>query len=634
MCGIAGLLDLSGARPPDRSALERMAAPIIHRGPDDDGYFVAPPVGLAARRLSIVDLAGGHMPLSNEDGSVWIVYNGEIYNAPELRADLQARGHIFRTRADTEVIVHAYEQWGTECLTFLRGMFAIALWDARRQRLLLARDRFGVKPLYYALANRCLAFGSEIVPVLEGIGLARSVNIGSLHHLLTYGMAPAPHTLFEGVRSLPPAHYLEINAADDCHMREPYRYWDIHYPTENERGRARREVPEQFLELLRESVRIRLMSDVPIGALLSGGIDSSSLVALLQELSAGRTSTFSIGFEADTHDEAKYAREAAAYLQTDHHVLSFGLSDFARWPDVIRHMESPQCSATSIPIYMLYRACHEAGYKVILTGEGADELLGGYHWFAGDTRVRPWLRLPQAMRARLAPHVPRISSAGRRVLAEGTTDPVARYALWLESTTWGERAALTLPAHRIDVPTHGLPFAHQNPQLDRDDTSFDASHQPLAPFDQFRYLEAHTRLPAFINDEVDRMSMAHSVEARVPFLDHRLWEFVAALPSGYIQSGPLEKQLLRRVMRGHLPASIRLRRKQGLAAPHALFWRQHRVPAFATEAIATDAIKATGYFAPAGVEHLLAEHRAARADHSRALTAVLTTQLWHAEFIQ
>jgi asparagine synthase (glutamine-hydrolysing) len=206
MCGIAGLLDLSGARSPDRSALERMAAPIVHRGPDDDGYFVAPPVGLAARRLSIVDVAGGHMPLSNEDGTVWTVYNGEIYNAPELRADLLARGHIFRTRGDTEVIVHAYEQWGRECVTFLRGMFAIALWDIRRQRLFLARDRFGVKPLYYALANSQLAFGSEIAPVLEGAGLARKANMDSLHYLLMYGMARAPHTLFEGVRSLPPAH--------------------------------------------------------------------------------------------------------------------------------------------------------------------------------------------------------------------------------------------------------------------------------------------------------------------------------------------------------------------------------------------------------------------------------------------
>jgi asparagine synthase (glutamine-hydrolysing) len=266
-----------------------MAETIIHRGPDDDGYFVSPPIGMAARRLSIVDVAGGHMPLSNEDGSVWVVYNGEIYNAPDLREELLASGHIFRTRGDTEIIVHAYEQWGRECITHLRGMFAIGLWDASRRRLLLARDRFGVKPLYYAVNAVRFAFGSEMRPVLAGAGIAPKADLASLRHALTYGMPPAPRTVFEGVWSLPPAHWLEIDAA--CtNLLKPHCYWDISVPPDADRA-PHDDIPDQFLALLREAVRIRLMSDVPIGALLSGGIDSSSLVALLQECSGGRTTT-------------------------------------------------------------------------------------------------------------------------------------------------------------------------------------------------------------------------------------------------------------------------------------------------------------------------------------------------------
>ncbi|MEP7198227.1 MAG: asparagine synthase (glutamine-hydrolyzing) [Chloroflexota bacterium] len=616
MCGIAGLLDLRLNNPPQRATLERMAASIAHRGPDDDGFFIAPPVGLAVRRLSIVDIAGGHMPLANEDQSVWIVHNGEVYNAPTLRDELRARGHTFRTRGDTEVIVHAYEEWGDECIARLRGMFAIALWDAQRQRLLLARDRFGVKPLYYAQRDGAFAFGSEIMPTLLGAGLARVADCESLRHVFAMGYVPSPRTMFCGVQSLPPAHWMVVDATG---AGQPQPYWDIHFPRDGEHARlTHHEATEKFSALLRESVKMRLMSDVPIGALLSGGLDSSSLVALLQELSGGRTHTFSIGFEADTHDETRYAKRASDFLQTEHHTLTFGLRDFDWWPQVIRHMESPQLSATSIPIYLLYRACHTADFKVILTGEGADELLGGYHWFAGDARLQPWLNLPQPLRARIAA-LPFGSAAGRRVLAHGTPDPIERFALWGQATTDDERAALQLPTPNVERSTF-------NVQLPTSNLS------SLHPLDQFLYLESHTRLPSFINDEVDRMSMAHSVEARVPFLDHKLWEFTATLPPHFKLRGGMDKRLLRAAMKGKLPDAIRLRRKQGLAAPHALFWQQTQLPAFVRDAIADDALRATGYFAPAGVAQLLREHQASRADHSRALTGVLTTQLWHHMF--
>jgi asparagine synthase (glutamine-hydrolysing) len=613
MCGIAGILALTSHDPPERCTLGRMAARIAHRGPDDDGFYLAPPIGLAARRLSIVDVERGHMPLANEDESVWIVYNGEVYNAPALHAELRTRGHTFRTRGDTEVIVHAYEEWGDDCIARLRGMFAIALWDARRQRLLLARDRFGVKPLYYAQTDSRFVFGSELTPILLGANLAREVDLGSLRHIFEMGYLPSPRTMFVGVQSLPPAHMLVIEGGRST-LRS---YWQLQFPRAGEHARlTHREAMERFSALLRESVRMRLMSDVPIGALLSGGLDSSSLVALLQELSGGRTNTFSIGFETNTHDEAKHARLAADYLCSEHHTLTFGLSDFELWPQVIRYMESPQCSATSLPIYMLYRACHAAGYKVILTGEGADELLGGYHWFAGDARIRPWLRLPHPLRARVASRVTVGSVVGRRVLANGTLDPLERFMLWGQATTEMERAALQLPASNFQLPIC-------NPQ---------SAIRNLAPLNQFLFLEAHTRLPNFINDEVDRMSMANSVEARAPFLDHGLWEFTATLPPHYKLDGGVEKRLLRAVMKGKLPGAIRLRRKQGLAAPHMLFWRQSQLPAFVAEAISESALRETSYFDAARVRQMLSEHQASRADHSRLLTGVLTTQLWHEMF--
>jgi len=624
MCGLAGILDLSGSNPPNRALLAQMAGSLIHRGPDDLGIYVAPPVALAARRLSIVDVAGGHMPLANEDEKVWVTYNGEIYNAPALREELRGLGHVFHTLCDTEVIVHAYEEWGERSVARLRGMFALALWDVSRQRLLLARDRFGVKPLYYSHADGRLVFASEIEPILSGAGIARTPDPLALAHLFRFGYAPSPRTAFAGVLSLPPAHLLVVDLR--AGVGQPRRYWEVPFRSASDHVRlTHRDAREKFLALLRESVQMRLMSDVPIGALLSGGIDSSALVALLQELTGGHTATFSIGFDADSHDETKFSQRAAEYLHTEHHTLTFGLSDFSLWPEVIRRMESPQCSATAIPIYMLYRGCHASGYKVIMTGEGADELLGGYHWFAGDAHVRRLLALPQPVRAALSERLPLGSASGRSVLARGTPDPLERFMLWSEATSLAERTALRSANGVWGAATPNPPLALHPPGPEFCD---------LQAFDQFLYLESHTRLPGFINDEVDRMSMAHSVEARVPFLDHRLWEFTAALSPHMKLNGGVEKQLLRSAMKGKLPDAIRLRRKQGLAAPHALFWRQTRLPAFVSEAIATDALRATGYFDPPAVLDLLRAHRIGQHDHSRALTAVLTTQLWHDLFIR
>ncbi|HZY45833.1 MAG TPA: asparagine synthase (glutamine-hydrolyzing), partial [Anaerolineae bacterium] len=397
MCGIVGCL----SNPPIdlHVALDRIA----HRGPDDEGIYIGAGVALGVRRLSIIDLAGGHQPLSNEDGSVWIAYNGEVFNAPELRCELEKTGHRFRTHTDTETIVHAYEHWGAEAIARLRGMFALAIWDAHQDRLVLARDRFGIKPLQYAEANGRFAFGSETRSIFAALPeLSPRLNHAALRTLFEIGFIPAPLTAFDQVYQLPAAHIL-IHEKNQTTIQP---YWQLEYPPiDQHRSIDLHAAAQEFVKQLHDAVDAWRMSDVPVGSLLSGGVDSASLAALLTEISGGQIHTFTIGFTAASHDESALARETARFLGSHHHELTFSAHDFDYLPNVVRHLEQPQCSATSVPIYLLYRACHAAGFKVIMTGEGADELLGGYHWFDGDRRARKFLRWPQFLRSTLA-HAP------------------------------------------------------------------------------------------------------------------------------------------------------------------------------------------------------------------------------------
>ena len=614
MCGIVGLL----APDPSRAELERANDLLAHRGPDDAGLYVGEGAGLAARRLSIIDLSGGHQPLCNEDGTIWLAYNGEVYNAPTLRAGLEAAGHCFKTHTDTETIAHAYEQWGDDCVARLRGMFAFAVWDSKRHRLLLARDRFGVKPLYYAEHKGRFAFASEVRPLLEALpALPRRANLTALQQLFAFGFIPSPLTAFEGIYKLPAAHFLVFENGKAA-IRP---YWQLCYPLN---GQHRKIDPldaaEEFVARLREAVDAWRLSDVPVGSLLSGGVDSASLAALLAELSGGQIHTFTIGFTAATHDESALAREAARAIGSHHHELTFSTADFDRLPEVLRHLEEPQCSATSVPIYMLYKACHEAGFKVIMTGEGADELLGGYHWFDGDRRVRRLLFIPSPLRALLA-HAPVAASpAARRVLAHGTRDHVQRYWLWQQVANAKQLNSL-----------------FRSPSPERLSSVRETRQQPGGegwhPLDQFLFLESQTRMIDFINFEVDRMSMANSVEARPPFLDHQLWEFCANLPPDCKLSPNGNKLLLRAGMQGRLPPAVLNQPKRGLAAPHAEWWRSERLPAWAEEALHPTALRETGCFNAAEVARLRDAHRSRRAEASRLLTGVLTTQLWHEEFI-
>jgi asparagine synthase (glutamine-hydrolysing) len=432
--------------------------------------------------------------------------------------------------------------------------------------------------------------------------------------LFELGFIPAPLTAFQGIYKLPAAHILTV---ENGQLRQQ-QYWQLAYPVEGHRRPVdSHEVTERFMAQLRQAVDAWRLSDVPVGSLLSGGIDSSALAALLTEVSGGPIHTFNIAFAAASHDESAVARQTAGWLGSRHHELLFDNDAFDHLPQVVAHLEEPQCSATSIPLYLLYRACRQAGFKVIMTGEGADELLAGYHWFDGDRRLRPLLAWPSPLRRLLAVAPLPFSMAGRRVLAQGTADAIERYALWHQVTPPDQLAAL------LPLPAPRSPLSHQWHE------QYDACVNGRHPLNQFLYLESQTRLVDFINFEVDRMSMANSVEARPPFLDHHLWEFCAQLPPEYKVSSQGNKRLLRQALKDHLPAAVRQRPKQGLATPHAAWWRADKLPAWAEECLQPAALKATGYFAAAEVARLRRLHQAGKSDSSRLLMGVLTTQLWH-----
>ncbi|MCB0210170.1 MAG: asparagine synthase (glutamine-hydrolyzing) [Anaerolineae bacterium] len=647
MCGIAGIYALNGA-PIEPQDIEAQIATFIHRGPNQGAVYCSAQgeCGLGIRRLSIIDVAGGHQPLVNEDGMRRMVYNGETYNHHLLRAELEQLGHRPKTHSDGEVILHGYEEWGAAgVLTRLRGMGAFALWDEKQRQLFIGRDRFGIKPLYYAEHAGRLLFASEIKAILCRPDFPRRVNRLALDAMLRLGFVPGPATMFDGIYKLPPAHYL-IAREDGYTIRN---YWQLTY--EPSLSLSETQAVEQFLELLDESVRIRLMSEVPLGTLLSGGLDSGTLTALVQHnLSSsgervggvnlrlskpakipplgsddgGHTlKTVSIGFDQSEYDESDLAHSLAHYLKTDHQAITFTDQDFDAYPAVMCHLEEPQCSATAVPIYKLYQACREAGLTVVLTGEGSDELLGGYHWHRGDALVRPLLLLPAAVRRAIADSPLPMSAAARRVLRRGSGDLSRRYQDWLEVSGDDVRSTLLVPE---DGSTRGT-----NPLLMNWAEKWGAL-ESAAPLHQTLWLESRTRMVDFINFEVDKMSMAHSIEARVPFLDHYLWEFCAALPPRYKLKRGVEKHLLRQATKTILPEATRTRRKKGLASPYAHWLRAKRLPDWAEEVLAPQAVQRVGLFDSTAVNVLREDHQAGKPHLGSLLMGVLSTQIWAKEF--
>ena len=524
MCGITGFVDGREVGPDglrERARLlDRMCRVIRHRGPDDQGAWVEAPVALGMRRLSIIDVAGGHQPISGEDGAVTIVFNGEIYNFRELHRDLEARGHRFRTHSDTEAIVHAYEEYGPGCLDRLRGMFAFAIWDARTRELFLARDRVGKKPLYYTTTpGGAFVFGSELKCLLEHPEVPREVNHTAVDAYLTLGYVPDPLSIFRDVHKLPPGHHLTLRGGAVTLKQ----YWDFEYgPAE---AKPEGEYLEELRALLDEAVRLRLVSEVPLGAFLSGGVDSSVVVGLMARHSSRPVKTFSIGFAEDSHDELKYARIAAGRFATDHHEFVVKPESCQVVDELVRHFDEPFSDPSAVPTYVVSKLAREH-VTVVLSGDGGDELFAGYTRYGTDLRRGAFARLPRPVRrglmeplSRALPH----GAWGRNYLRNVSLDPVDRYADSMSFFNALSKRALYTPDFRRRLGdedwTLGLFRRH------------DARVRSGEPLDRMLYIDSKTYLPGDIMTKVDRMSMAVSLEARAPLLDHKLIEFVTRIPA-------------------------------------------------------------------------------------------------------
>ena len=625
MCGIAGFVgEFERLDAAERSAvLERMCRQIRHRGPDDQGTLVADGVALGMRRLSIIDLAGGHQPISNEDGTVTIVFNGEIYNYHELQRELAARGHRFQTHSDTETIVHAYEEYGAACVERLRGMFAFAIWDARARQLFLARDRVGKKPLYYARTPRgTLVFGSELKALLAHPEVTREINPEALDAYLTFGYVPDPLCILRGVRKLPPGHSLTYSADGRLALTQ---YWD--FPLEAD-APARRadDYLEELRALLDEAVRIRLIADVPLGAFLSGGVDSSTVVGLMARHSDRPVKTFSIGFHEDSYDELKYARVAARHFQTEHH-------EFVVTPDIVRlvdelawHFDEPFADPSALPTYMVSKLAREH-VTVALSGDGGDELFAGYTRYLVERRRARFARVPRLVRERvmrpLSQHLPH-GAWGRNYLHNVSLDAVDRFLDSVSVFTRLTKRSLYTPAFRAQLTDEGLATARFRFLASRVRTG--------EPLDVLLYLDSKTYLPGDILTKVDRMSMAVSLEARAPLLDHKLIEFVARIPAALKLHGTETKHILKRAVADFVPPEILHRAKQGFGVPIQR-WINEQLREQIRDTLTDARARSRGYVEPRYVAQLLDEHERGRRDHATPLWALFMLELWQRLFM-
>jgi asparagine synthase (glutamine-hydrolysing) len=602
---------------------------IVHRGPDDFGCHADAEAALGMRRLSIVDVAGGHQPLGNGDGSVQVVCNGEIYNHKALRADLAARGHTFRTDSDVEVIAHLYDQYGIDGFARLDGMFAFALWDARAHRLVLGRDRVGIKPLYVAETHGRLLFGSEAKCLLAG-GLEAAIDTQALHDYLTLGYVPDPASIYRGARQLPPAHVLVAEPGADGRFKTRIeRYWHLSGHATAPRAQSEAEWQEELVATLRGAVESHLMADVPLGVFLSGGLDSGTIVALMHELGVAPIRTFTIGFEEKTFSELDLARQVARRYGTEHHELVVKPDAAALLPQLVRHFDEPFADSTAIPVWYVSELARRH-VTVVLCGEGGDELLAGYHTYRARRIARMYARLPRLIGERLVPGVVRrlpVSHArvsfdykAKRFVGGAYLPPAAGHLWWKTVLAEDVKASLYANGAAAHVaPTARLYEALWN-EADGDE------------IDRLQYIDTALYLPADLLVKADRMSMAHSLEARVPFLDRSMVELSRRIPSRLRLKGLTTKYLLRRAMAGRLPEPIIRGQKLGFNVPMSA-WLAGPLRELLGDVLSPARLARQGLLAPRAVERLVREHLARTADHSHALWTLLVLGVWHDEVL-
>ena len=638
MCGISGILNFD-QRPVSPGMLEGMIRSLAHRGPDAMAMRVQREVGLAHARLSIIDLLGGHQPMASEDQSLWITFNGEIFNYLELKSELAARGHRFLTRSDTEVILHLYQEEGEQCVHKLNGQWAFAIWDSVAQTMFLSRDRLGVRPMFYTRTGRCFAFASEIKALFAHPDVRRELDLQGLDQLFSFWVTLPPRTVFQQISELPAGHSLTVKDGD-LRIR---RYWQLNYPPrefmyrEQSSEQAAREAGERLVELLMDATRIRLRSDVPVGAYLSGGLDSSVISALLLRLTHAPARTFSVSFEDSEYDEQPYQQEVVSFLGSEHQQIRCSQEDIARvFPEVVWHAEKPLIRTAPAPLYLLSELVHGEGFKVVLTGEGADETLGGYDIFK-EMKIRkfiasqPGSRWRPLLLGRLYPYMSNLQKQSPAYLkAFFQADPVqVEGPFFSHLPRWELTSRLKLLFS--DALKHELgkfdSFAELHMMLPEAYGSWDG-------LSRAQYLEAALLLPGYIlSSQGDRVAMAHAVEARFPFLDYRLVEFANALPPTLKMKVLQEKYLLKQSVRHLVPDCVVKRSKHPVRAPGGQCFFGPRIPEYVSEMLSAHEIRRAGIFETQAVEKLVSKFRSGRAiglKDSMAITGVLSTQLlWH-----
>lgn len=620
MCGIAGIVQTAAEGAVSSAAIHQMCEAIVYRGPDDEGIFVKSGVGLGMRRLSIIDLAGGHQPVFNEDKTVCIVFNGEIYNFQELRPELESRGHRFTTHSDTEVIVHLYEEYGAECVQKLRGMFAFAIYDERFGRLLLVRDRLGKKPLHYALHHGTLYFASEMKSILAVRPDLAAVDRQALLQYMYFGYVPDPATAFEPIRKLPPGHLLEFEKGE-IRVRQ---YWDLPqygtYDPVSEEG-----LLEELEHRLAEAVRIRLIADVPLGAMLSGGTDSSTVVALMARATSRPVKTFSIGFRQDDFNEASYARLVAQQFGTDHHELMVEPDLVETVMQLTGHLEEPFGDSSMLPTYFI--SCLARKHvTVALSGDGGDEVFAGYDRYRIHLEDRGHEWIPRwagrLYRSLVHPMIPQ--SVPGRSLAYSVSLP------WQERYTEG----VSFQPFQREMGILSNDFAELNGDPLKHFREFLDQAPAREPLERVLYLDTKTYLPGDILTKVDRMSMATSLEARVPLLDHVFVEWVTGLAPRWKMRNGVQKYILRKLAeRVGVPSKVLNRPKQGFALPLGS-WMRHELKELVVDTLQDRRTLQRGYFNPKGVQQMLDEHFRGRRDHSARLWRLLIFELWHRNFLE
>jgi asparagine synthase (glutamine-hydrolysing) len=626
MCGIVGKLNFDPEDRIEQAWIEAMLAPIAHRGPDGRGVYLDRNVGLGHCRLSIIDVAGGGQPMANEDETVWIVFNGEIYNFQSLRRDLLVRGHLFRSRTDTEVILHLYEEYGVECVKHLRGMFAFAIWDAKRRRLFVARDRVGIKPLYYCRTKDALYFASELKAIIADPAVSREVCAPAIRQFLSFFYVPGENTLFQSVKKLLPGHYL---VAEDGKVSIS-RYWDLQF-TRERWGESFDEAAEELRELLGTTVRDHMIADVPVGVLLSGGVDSSAVLSFAVQRTDKKVKTFTVGFDgSNVVDERPYARLTAEQFGAEHYEISITPEDFWNFlPAYVWHMEEPVCEPPAVALYYVSKLAREH-VKVLLSGEGGDEAFAGYPNYANMLRL-------QQLSSILGPFS---KPAGAAACILGALFRESRFQ------RYGQALGRALPTHYFSRTSGPRSFFNQQaPAFFTCEFSERTSAVSPAEFiaqltspvkdesllRQMLYVDSKTWLPDDLLVKADKITMANSLELRVPLLDHEVLEFAASLPCNFKVRGRETKRVLKAAFAGVLPAEVLHRRKAGFPVPYES-WLRHEFKNEIEEILLSDRARSRGYFEKDGVSRLLQVNRR-ESGYSKEVFSLLVLELWHRQFV-